>query len=82
MGGRGTRGTVFQIKPDAHGVFSANSPFGTIAALSNNTGKEIPGGVIQASDGNLYGTTLTGGIGGIGQRQRFPDQARPRHREV
>ena len=70
-GGPGNAGTVFQIKPDSHGVFSANSPFGTIAALNSNTGNQLPGGVIQASDGNLYGTTLTNGPGGSGDGSVF-----------
>ena len=71
FGGSGGAGTVFQIKPDSFGLFSANSPFGTIAALNNNTGNEAAGGVIQASDGNLYGTTLTGGTGGSGNGSIF-----------
>ena len=76
-GGPGNVGTVFQIKPDSYGVFSANSPYGTIAALSNNTGNQLPGGVIQASDGNLYGATLTNGPGGSGNGSVFQIKPNP-----
>jgi uncharacterized repeat protein (TIGR03803 family) len=49
-------GTVFKMTPD-----------GTLTTLVTFTNNELPfGGLLQASDGNLYGTTRTGGAYGHG----------------
>ena len=64
-GGTHNGGTIFKMT--AAGVvsflynFSATNPDGTIAT----DGLEPVGGLIQASDGNLYGTTLFGGGTGV-----------------
>lgn len=58
-GGTNTGGTVFKI--------SGN---GTVISLysftGSNDGATPHGGLIQASDGNLYGTTVAGGINNYG----------------
>ncbi len=55
-------GTVFQIKPGADGVFGANAPFQVLHNFSvYPDGGQPAAGLIQASDGNLYGATAFGG---------------------
>ncbi len=52
-------GTPFP--PDGGGIFSAGYfPLGGIV------GSSISAGLVQASDGNLYGTTARGGVQGVG----------------
>ena len=51
-------GTVFKITPDGE--------FTTLYAFSGFDGQWPTSGVIQATDGNLYGTTGQGGSGGCG----------------
>jgi uncharacterized repeat protein (TIGR03803 family) len=56
-------GTVFKITPD--GVLT------TLHSFDNNDGTYAIGGLVQASDGNFYGTTFYGGaihtcVGGCG----------------
>jgi uncharacterized protein (TIGR03437 family) len=64
-GGTYNGGTIFRMTPA--GVvsflynFSAANPDGTLAT----DGVEPVGGLIQATDGNLYGTTLLGGGTGV-----------------
>jgi uncharacterized repeat protein (TIGR03803 family) len=47
-------GTIFQLTPE-----------GTLTTLTSFAGTDLsgPGGLVQATDGNLYGTTLYGGAG-------------------
>jgi uncharacterized repeat protein (TIGR03803 family) len=47
-------GTIFQLTPE-----------GTLTTLTSFAGTNLsaPGGLVQATDGNLYGTTLSGGEG-------------------
>ena len=71
-------GTVFTIAPDLNGVFSNNSPFTVLHSFSawseqfarphsiNTDGADPFASLIQASDGNLYGTTYYGGAYGVG----------------
>ncbi len=61
-GGAQNGGAVFRITPE--GTFSTLYSF---CSLTNCTDGDGPlGGLVQASDGNLYGTTLTGGEPGGG----------------
>src|SRR5271157_5210920 len=62
LGGANNEGTIFKITPE-----------GTLTTLYNfcsqtncDDGKEPLAGLIQATDGNLYGTTLFGGTYGAG----------------
>ena len=73
-GGQSQFGTVFQIKPDADGVFSIDSPFQVLHDFRfiNDPADPAPDGaapadgLIQATDGNLYGATEAGGaISGV-----------------
>lgn len=58
-GGRVNRGTIFRMSLDGSS-FTVLHEFGLLDGT-------IPrGGVIQASDGNFYGTTLNGGLVGCG----------------
>jgi uncharacterized repeat protein (TIGR03803 family) len=54
-GGSGAGGLVFEITSD--GAYSVLHSFGQ----TNGPDGSVPIGVIQASDGNLYGTTSFGG---------------------
>jgi uncharacterized repeat protein (TIGR03803 family) len=56
IGGSLGEGSFFKITP--HGVFTSLYGF---CAIGNCSDGRIPGGIIQATDGNFYGTT---GIGG------------------
>jgi uncharacterized repeat protein (TIGR03803 family) len=59
QGGDFGRGTVFS--------FSTNGTQRTLRSFSNgNDGGHLAGGVIQAEDGFLYGTTFKGGVYGYG----------------
>ena len=60
-GGPSSIGTVFRIAPD--GQFQS-----LFAFLSSSMGSYPDAALIQASDGNFYGTTYLGGIGSGGQR--------------
>lgn len=51
-------GTVFQI--------TTNGALTTIHAFSGSDGAYPVAGLAEGPDGNLYGTTLDGGIGGVG----------------
>jgi len=64
-GGMGTNfciggcGTVFEISPD--GAFTS------LHSFTNNDGSDPRAGLLQASDGNFYGSTAGGGpFGGVG----------------
>jgi uncharacterized repeat protein (TIGR03803 family) len=50
-------GTLFKITPS--GAFTSLYSF-------NGTDGEVPNGMVQAADGNLYGTTQSGGANGYG----------------
>jgi uncharacterized protein (TIGR03437 family) len=55
-GGPSQNGTIFKIAPD--GTFTTLYGF---CAQSDCPDGSLPNGLVQASDGNLYGTTQTGG---------------------
>src|SRR5713101_4779706 len=61
-GGAYARGSVFSLKPDGTGgfLFAPLYSFGGVRPLIMY-GADPDGSLIQASDGNLYGTTLRGG---------------------
>ena len=66
-GGANGNGTIFQYNPFT-GVYVVLHQF---TALVNGTnanadGADPDGGLIQGQDGNLYGTTVTGGANGVG----------------
>ncbi len=58
QGGQNSLGTVFKITPE--GEFTTLRSFCTRASCSDGTNPVA--GLIQGSDGNLYGTTQLGGI--------------------
>jgi uncharacterized repeat protein (TIGR03803 family) len=59
QGGAFGRGTVFRV--------ATNGTFATLFAFSNGTdGGHLAGGLVQAADGSLYGTTYKGGALGFG----------------
>jgi uncharacterized repeat protein (TIGR03803 family) len=60
-GGAYSNGTVFKITPD--GTLTTIYSF---CALPNCGDGSTPFGLIQATDGNLYGTTVSGGAGNSG----------------
>ena len=61
-GGANSSGTIFKVTPS--GTLTTLYSF---CALSNCTdGKNSMAGLVQASDGNLYGTTTAGGANGDG----------------
>lgn len=59
-GGTKGGGTIFRITPN--GKLTTVYSFCSSSCLEG----EVPNGVIQGTDGNLYGTTATGGAGGYG----------------
>ena len=71
FGGTGTNcsggcGTVFEV--------SASGSFTSLHSFTNYDGSAPRGGLVQASDGNLYGTTAAGGFfgpGGLGTVYRI-----------
>ena len=58
-GGASGYGTVFRVD-------TAGTVFATLHMFSGNDGTSPEGGVIQAADGELYGTTLDGGASDYG----------------
>ena len=58
-GGAGGAGTVFKLA--ANGMFTSLYSF-----TGGNDGSNCYGGLLLASDGNLYGTTESGGVYGLG----------------
>jgi uncharacterized repeat protein (TIGR03803 family) len=66
-GGTHNDGTVFRITPD--GVFTRLHSF--CSQTNCIDGSEPKSGLIQAVDGNLYGTTSGGGSGGAGTVYRI-----------
>jgi uncharacterized repeat protein (TIGR03803 family) len=75
-GGAYGGGAVFKIDPD--GVFSILQSFNTTEyPFTTNSGGAIPAAaLIQASDGNLYGTTEEGGVYGGGTVFRITTSGR------
>ena len=66
-GGAYGRGTVFKLAAD--GLFTSLYSF-----TGGNDGSNCAGGLLLASDGNLYGTTVSGGVYGLGTMFRIsPD---------
>jgi uncharacterized repeat protein (TIGR03803 family) len=61
MGGLGQRGTVFRLTPN--GALTTLHPFGDLILKD---GVSPLAGVVQSSDGNLYGTTCADYLGGFG----------------
>ncbi len=60
-GGRASYGTIFSLKP-------SGDDFQTLNIFTNDStkGGTPEGGIVQARDGNFYGTTNTGGSNGVG----------------
>jgi uncharacterized repeat protein (TIGR03803 family) len=58
-GGSGGNGTIFKISPDG-------AIFTTIHFFEGSDGSDPNGGLTRGADGNLYGTTWTGGQNGDG----------------
>jgi len=58
-GGAHTGGTVFKISPQ--GTLTTVYNFCSVGSCADGSGPQS--GVIQATNGNLYGTTSTGGTG-------------------
>jgi uncharacterized repeat protein (TIGR03803 family) len=66
-GGLNNYGTIFELSPDG-------SNFTSLVSFDNTTMGATPNDFTLASDGNFYGTTLTGGTGGDGTLfQMMPD---------
>ena len=63
-GGLNSNGTVFKIKAD--GSFSTVHYFGPPYFSDCSLGCQPWGGLVKGSDGNLYGTTLFGGVNNSG----------------
>jgi uncharacterized repeat protein (TIGR03803 family) len=64
MSGAGTQDFAFRFTPGAHGSPGTFTPFAVITPNGNN-GPQSPSALVQASDGNFYGTT-GGGAGLFG----------------
>ena len=60
-GGTGDHGTIFRITPD--GTLTTLYRFCSQMECPDGS---VPNGLVQASDGNFYGTTFTGGAQGQG----------------
>jgi uncharacterized repeat protein (TIGR03803 family) len=65
----GGQGTVFELSPDSGGAFTVftllHSFTGNQPPLFTGDGSAPLAGLMQASDGNLYGTTYFGGNEGM-----------------
>jgi uncharacterized repeat protein (TIGR03803 family) len=67
IGGANSTGTVFRISPSGvSGVFATLYSFSVDNQGKNPDGANPYAGLVQASDGNLYGTTYNGGANGAG----------------
>ncbi|MGA3172364.1 MAG: choice-of-anchor tandem repeat GloVer-containing protein [Chthoniobacteraceae bacterium] len=72
VGGTNGSGTVFQFVPASSGTLGASGSLNTIYTFSAVTsGSNVDGanpfpGVIQGTDGNLYGVAEQGGVGDVG----------------
>jgi uncharacterized repeat protein (TIGR03803 family) len=62
VGGSATFGTVFKLTPHATGKWTETVLY---SFLGGADGKNPYGGVIMDAKGNLYGTTVAGGSGGL-----------------
>lgn len=60
FGGSATNGTIFSLDQSGSNLAVIYSP------TDSTTGQEFRGGLIQASDGLLYGTSVSGGTSGGG----------------
>ena len=64
-GGPGGLGTLFQLELPSESLGTAASQK-SILSFGSSDGSSPSGRLLQASDGNFYGTTLTGGEFGLG----------------
>jgi uncharacterized repeat protein (TIGR03803 family) len=64
LGGASNRGTIFRLTPA--GALTVLHSFTGSFSVRTGDGFEPNGGLIQASDGNLYGTTRWGGLSDFG----------------
>jgi uncharacterized repeat protein (TIGR03803 family) len=60
-GGANGGGTLFQIAPNAGGTFSLTTLYNFCSQSGCTDGQQPIAGLIQATDGNFYGTTEDGG---------------------
>jgi uncharacterized repeat protein (TIGR03803 family) len=67
-GGTAGKGTIFEISTDGS-VFNVVHNFGD--GTVSNDGSMANGGLILGEDGNLYGTTYSGGSAGLGTAFKF-----------
>jgi uncharacterized repeat protein (TIGR03803 family) len=67
VGGAGYTGTLFGGEGAGQGTVFKLTPAGSLTTLVAFTNNELPfGGLLHASDGNLYGMTRNGGTYGAG----------------
>lgn len=59
QGGTSDKGVIFSFNPSGN-IYTKLHDFNTV------NGEDPEGSLIQASDGNLYGATVTGGTGNVG----------------
>ena len=65
FGGASNAGTVFELP-------SGSSSVTVLASFNGTNGSHPVGGLMQGSDGNFYGTTTYGGVGGRGTVFQVP----------
>jgi uncharacterized repeat protein (TIGR03803 family) len=74
-GGANGTGTVFQVA--SSGSFATIHSFGALSSGTNADGASPFAGLVQATDGNLYGTAETGGTAGGGTVFQVPVSTTP-----
>jgi uncharacterized repeat protein (TIGR03803 family) len=65
LGGESNTGTIFKITPT--GTWTGLASFCTEGANRCSNGEAPYGAMVQGPDGNLYGTTMSGGAYGFGE---------------
>jgi uncharacterized repeat protein (TIGR03803 family) len=70
FGGASNGGTIFEITPDG----ALTTLYGFCAQIHCTDGEQPYGGLIEAKDGNFYGTTSSGGTGSGGTVFRITPQ--------